>query len=290
MSAGGAIVAHGVGSRQDLPLPFGYAVAGAAVALVVSFLLLGLLWREPRLAGEYGRAPAAARAAPRCSTRARPASCSRCSVRSLTGLRADPPGARQGRREQPGAVRGLRAALGGPGAAVGAVRPGLAPAQPVAAPALSRSCRWLGSTLANGALRLAPVVRLLAGGGGAVRVHLAGAGGAGQRDAAGAAPRDHRLRQRAAVLRVRVRVAVVRPRRRLRGVVGALRQAQRARTARRRPRRGALAARRSRRAAAGAWAAAHGGGDARHDGVRRRLERPGVVHLRAELAACPRRS
>jgi hypothetical protein len=38
-----------VGSREDLPIPFAFAVAGAAVAIVVSFLALGLLWREPRL-------------------------------------------------------------------------------------------------------------------------------------------------------------------------------------------------------------------------------------------------
>ncbi len=56
-AAGGAVVAHGVGSRQDLPLPFGYAVAGAAAALVVSFVLLGVLWREPRIDGVHaGRA------------------------------------------------------------------------------------------------------------------------------------------------------------------------------------------------------------------------------------------
>lgn len=44
----GALLAHGVGSREDLPLPFGLALAGAAIALVVSFLALALLWREPR--------------------------------------------------------------------------------------------------------------------------------------------------------------------------------------------------------------------------------------------------
>jgi hypothetical protein len=42
-------LAHGVGSRDDLPIPFSYALIGAAVALVVSFLVLLLLWREPRL-------------------------------------------------------------------------------------------------------------------------------------------------------------------------------------------------------------------------------------------------
>ena len=49
MTSAGHLLAHGVSSRQDLPIPFGYALTGAAVALVVSFLALGLLWREPRL-------------------------------------------------------------------------------------------------------------------------------------------------------------------------------------------------------------------------------------------------
>ena len=44
-----ALVAHGIGSREDLPLPLGWAVAGAATAVVLSFVLLGVLWREPRL-------------------------------------------------------------------------------------------------------------------------------------------------------------------------------------------------------------------------------------------------
>lgn len=53
----GTLLAHGVSSRQDLPIPFSYALIGAAVALVVSFLALGLLWREPRLRPETaGRA------------------------------------------------------------------------------------------------------------------------------------------------------------------------------------------------------------------------------------------
>jgi hypothetical protein len=43
------ILAHGVGNREDLPIPFSYALIGAALALIVSFLVLLLLWREPRL-------------------------------------------------------------------------------------------------------------------------------------------------------------------------------------------------------------------------------------------------
>jgi hypothetical protein len=51
-----ALVAHGIGSREDLPLPLGWAVAGAATAVVLSFVLLGVLWREPRLdAARAGR-------------------------------------------------------------------------------------------------------------------------------------------------------------------------------------------------------------------------------------------
>ena len=46
--------AHGVGSRQDLPLPFTAVVLGAAAALVVSFAALGALWREPRLGRDSG--------------------------------------------------------------------------------------------------------------------------------------------------------------------------------------------------------------------------------------------
>ena len=53
----GGVLAHGVGERQDLPLPFGYALGGAAVALLVSFVALGLLWRAPRLRGDAAGRP-----------------------------------------------------------------------------------------------------------------------------------------------------------------------------------------------------------------------------------------
>ena len=49
MTGTGTLLAHGVGSREDLPIPFSFALIGAALALVVSFLALLLLWREPRL-------------------------------------------------------------------------------------------------------------------------------------------------------------------------------------------------------------------------------------------------
>ncbi|GAB3080725.1 hypothetical protein GCM10027053_51350 [Intrasporangium mesophilum] len=44
-----AAPAHGVGSRSDLPLPFTALVIGALAALVISFVAIGTLWREPRL-------------------------------------------------------------------------------------------------------------------------------------------------------------------------------------------------------------------------------------------------
>ncbi|TPG19832.1 hypothetical protein EAH86_01825 [Pedococcus bigeumensis] len=47
--------AHGVGSREDLPLPFHLLLIGAGLALVVSFVALGALWKQPRLRREDGR-------------------------------------------------------------------------------------------------------------------------------------------------------------------------------------------------------------------------------------------
>jgi hypothetical protein len=52
-----ALVAHGIGGRDDLPLPLGWAVVGAATAVVVSFVLVGVLWREPRLDAEKAGRP-----------------------------------------------------------------------------------------------------------------------------------------------------------------------------------------------------------------------------------------
>lgn len=49
------LLAHGIGGRQDLPIPLSYAVLGAAVAVVASFLALALLWPTPRLGLAAGR-------------------------------------------------------------------------------------------------------------------------------------------------------------------------------------------------------------------------------------------
>ncbi|RLP78554.1 hypothetical protein EAD89_29725 [Micromonospora sp. BL4] len=49
MTGAPAVLAHGVGGRQDLPITLPQLVVAAALTLVVTFLALGLLWREPRL-------------------------------------------------------------------------------------------------------------------------------------------------------------------------------------------------------------------------------------------------
>jgi hypothetical protein len=51
------VLAHGVGSRADLPVPTSYVTVGAAVVLVASFAALGALWRTPRLRGEEAGRP-----------------------------------------------------------------------------------------------------------------------------------------------------------------------------------------------------------------------------------------
>jgi hypothetical protein len=38
---------HGIASRHDLPLPFSFVIAGAAAALVISFVVLIFAWRRP---------------------------------------------------------------------------------------------------------------------------------------------------------------------------------------------------------------------------------------------------
>ena len=56
-SAAGALVlataapasAHGIGGRLDLPVPIWLFVYGAAAAVIISFVALGALWRQPRL-------------------------------------------------------------------------------------------------------------------------------------------------------------------------------------------------------------------------------------------------
>ena len=50
-----SVLAHGVGSRADLPVPVWLAIPGATFAVIASFAALGLLWRKPRLNADAGR-------------------------------------------------------------------------------------------------------------------------------------------------------------------------------------------------------------------------------------------
>ena len=45
------VLAHGIGGRQDLPVPFEHALGGAIVALVVTFVVLARAWPESRFRG-----------------------------------------------------------------------------------------------------------------------------------------------------------------------------------------------------------------------------------------------
>ncbi|MGI3783243.1 MAG: hypothetical protein ACRYG2_20965, partial [Janthinobacterium lividum] len=47
---------HGIASRHDLPLPFSFVLVGAGLALVVSFVVLGVAWKRPRFATVGGLA------------------------------------------------------------------------------------------------------------------------------------------------------------------------------------------------------------------------------------------
>jgi hypothetical protein len=43
------VLAHGVGSRTDLPIPLGLALYGAGAAILISFAVLLLFWRTPKI-------------------------------------------------------------------------------------------------------------------------------------------------------------------------------------------------------------------------------------------------
>ncbi|GAA0626310.1 hypothetical protein HPO96_37305 [Kribbella sandramycini] len=48
---------HGIGGRQDLPIPFGFAVTGAGVAIALSFVILAVAWRSPKYRGAQSGVP-----------------------------------------------------------------------------------------------------------------------------------------------------------------------------------------------------------------------------------------
>jgi hypothetical protein len=55
-----SISAHGLGGAKDLPIPSELAIAGAVAALVISFTVLAVAWREPRYDAATSGRPAPA--------------------------------------------------------------------------------------------------------------------------------------------------------------------------------------------------------------------------------------
>ena len=51
------VLTHGIGGGQDLPIPVGFAVVGAAWALALSFIVLAFAWRTPRFRGDDSGRP-----------------------------------------------------------------------------------------------------------------------------------------------------------------------------------------------------------------------------------------
>jgi hypothetical protein len=52
-----AVLAHGVGTRADLPIPVSFAIIGGGVAVLISFVALGALWPDARLRGGLAGRP-----------------------------------------------------------------------------------------------------------------------------------------------------------------------------------------------------------------------------------------
>lgn len=53
----GVVLAHGIGGRQDLPIAFTDALAGAVIALLATFLVLAFAWRRSRFRGDAAGRP-----------------------------------------------------------------------------------------------------------------------------------------------------------------------------------------------------------------------------------------
>lgn len=51
------VLAHGVGQRTDLPIPLGLALYGGGAAVLISFAVLLLFWRKPKLGGASSGRP-----------------------------------------------------------------------------------------------------------------------------------------------------------------------------------------------------------------------------------------
>ena len=129
MSPDGITLAHGIGGAKDLPISPELAIAGATAALVISFTVLAVAWRNPRYdAATSGRpAPAQRRRRGRLDLVAGPLAGPRLRAVPLRRRGRD---LRQGPGHQPGLRRLLRLVVGGPGPALAALRSGLEGDQP----------------------------------------------------------------------------------------------------------------------------------------------------------------
>ncbi len=127
---------HGIASRQDLPLPFRFVVVGAALALIISFVVLIFAWRTPRFSTLRG-VPL-----PRLTTVVdHPAVLLGCTLADLGGVRYRGAGGHgwAGPADQPELRFRFRLDVGRAGADLAAPRLVLAGDQP----APDRSCRTL---------------------------------------------------------------------------------------------------------------------------------------------------
>ncbi|MDQ3767280.1 MAG: hypothetical protein M3346_08050, partial [Actinomycetota bacterium] len=51
------ILAHGLGGRSDLPVPLWLALYGGGAAIVLSFAVLAVFWKTPKLQGDVAGRP-----------------------------------------------------------------------------------------------------------------------------------------------------------------------------------------------------------------------------------------
>ncbi|MDX6743285.1 hypothetical protein [Actinocorallia sp. A-T 12471] len=49
------VLAHGIGGRQDLPIPLEFLMVGAALAVLISFAALGITWQRSKFRADAGR-------------------------------------------------------------------------------------------------------------------------------------------------------------------------------------------------------------------------------------------
>ncbi len=225
--------AHGIGGQKDLPISLGLAVAGAIAALVISFTVLSVAWRQPRYdAATSGRpAPLVAAAGRRVDAVPRRAARARHGRLPLHRVRG---GVRPRLHDQPVLRHLLHLALGRHRADVVAVRPVLEGDQPGPHDQLGvREDR--GQRPRRGSLPLPRAARLLAGCPRSLRLRVVRAGLPLHERAGPGSLLVRHLRRRDADGRCTVRQHVLRARRPVRGLLDPRGQALRVGDARRRP-------------------------------------------------------